>query len=70
MICQLIILKLFVRNIKKNMIILSFLRNSKNLGVGASRNEGIKKSEGKYIIFVDSDDGSISKCITGFKKRK
>ena len=38
MICQLIILNLFAINIEKHDNI-KFLRNSKDLGVGASRNE-------------------------------
>ena len=30
--------------------------NKKNLGAGVSRNIGIKKSKGKFISFIDSDD--------------
>lgn len=32
------------------------LINNKNMGVSYSRNIGIKKSIGKYIMFIDSDD--------------
>jgi len=28
----------------------------KNLGAGVSRNVGIKKSKGKFILFIDADD--------------
>ncbi len=37
----------------KNLIIIN---NNSNLGPGLSRNKGINKSKGKYILFVDSDD--------------
>lgn len=32
------------------------LNNSNNLGPGASRNKGIEKAKGKYLMFVDGDD--------------
>ncbi len=32
------------------------ISNKTNLGVGKSRNIGIKKSKGRYITFIDSDD--------------
>lgn len=32
------------------------LIEQKNEGVGSARNKGIKKAEGKYISFIDSDD--------------
>lgn len=30
--------------------------NQKNQGIGATRNNGIKESTGKYIMFIDNDD--------------
>ena len=30
--------------------------NQKNQGIGATRNNGIKKSTGEYIMFIDNDD--------------
>ena len=52
---------------------IKILVNKKNLGVGLSRNKGIKKSRGEYIAFLDADDfwlkDKIKKQIS-FMKRK
>ncbi len=45
--------KYIVENIKDKRIILI---NNENHGIGYSRNLGIKKSTGDYIMFMDSDD--------------
>src|SRR6202790_1990861 len=33
-----------------------FLRNDKNLGVGPTRNKGVRASRGRWVIFFDSDN--------------
>ena len=43
-------------NFKKRFNFIKFFRNKKNFGVSKTRNIGIKKSNGKYILFLDSDD--------------
>ena len=41
-------------NKKKNKI--KIIVNKNNLGVGMSRNKGVKYSKGNYIAFIDADD--------------
>ena len=46
--------------------------DQKNSGVSVARNEGMKKAEGKYILFLDSDDmlekHSIERLVKFFEK--
>ena len=46
----------FLKKVIKNKKKIKLFKNKKNLGVGLSRNYGIKKSKGKYIAFIDADD--------------
>lgn len=48
--------KKICRSFKKKYSQIKYFKNKKRLEVGGSRNIGIKKSEGKYLFFVDSDD--------------
>ena len=49
--------KKFLKNKdKKNFPFVKIKINKKNLGAGHSRNIGIKKSNSKYVAFLDSDD--------------
>jgi len=49
-----------------------YLKNDNNLGLGMSRDKGICFSEGKYIMFVDSDDfiqhSAIENCVELIEK--
>lgn len=40
----------------QGLLPLRIYRNKQNLGIGPSRYHGYKKSEGKWILFLDSDD--------------
>ncbi len=52
---DLIEIKKFIKEKKINRKI-KIIENQKNIGVGRSRNIGIKYSKSKYIAFIDSDD--------------
>ena len=42
------------------------IHHSKNLGLSAARNTGIKESSGDYLYFIDSDDFITENCIETF----
>ncbi len=46
----------YIKSIIKNKIKFKIIINKRNLGVGKSRNIGIKNSKSKYIAFCDADD--------------
>ena len=50
------ILKAVLKEYPKRCSYVSLIRNTKNCGPSTSRNNGIEKAVGKYIIFCDSDD--------------
>ena len=35
---------------------IKFIKNKKNLGIASSRNVAIRRSKGKYLVMIDSDD--------------
>ena len=42
---------------------IKYYKNTKNEGVGYTRNLGISKSQGKYLYFLDSDDYIEKNCL-------
>lgn len=58
------ILKNYSKNDKRLVII-----DKKNAGVSSARNDGIKKSTGDYILFVDSDDYVSDKIVEFLLKK-
>ena len=47
--------KYLINNFNKNPNI-KVIKNPRNLGVGISRNIGIKNSSGQFLAFLDADD--------------
>ena len=51
------------KSYEKNFNNIKLIDKRINTGVGDSRNKGIKFSTGKYLIFVDSDDGLFNSSL-------
>lgn len=53
---------------------LKIFRNSENLRAGGARNHGVRKAEGEYILFLDSDDyfheGGLKKAFEFQKQHR
>ena len=64
----------FIKKIIKNKKNVYLYVNNKNHGVGPSRNLAIKKSNGEFLAFIDSDDiwkkQKLNKQIEFMKKNK
>ena len=53
------ILREYARNDKR----ITIIRNKQNLGVGLTRNIGLKVSSGNYVHFLDPDDWLLNKSV-------
>ncbi len=57
------------KNLKKKYKNIILINNKKNLGPGKSRNIGLNKAKGKYIIFLDSDDYLNKNSLKNLRKK-
>ena len=59
---------------KKKYPFVKIIKNKTNLGVGISRNKALKKANGEFLIFLDSDDelfdNSLTKLSSVIKNKK
>lgn len=52
----------------ENIDNIEILRNERNLGAGYSRNKGLSKAEGRWVVFADCDDYFTPKAFDSFDK--
>lgn len=52
-----------IERLQQEFPTLRLLHNERNKKLGGARNTGIRAAEGKYIMFVDSDDKLIPNCL-------
>lgn len=64
---------LICQKFQKNYSNIKILNNTHNLGVGKTRDKGIRSAVGKYLLFIDSDDeiynDGIKILINSLKKK-
>ncbi len=53
---------------KNKFNFIKLINNKKNFGVGYCRNQAIKNANGKYIVFLDSDDELINNSLNKLEK--
>lgn len=51
---------------KDNNKMISYFRNGMNKGIGYSRNYGVKKSKGHYVMFLSHDDLMVPNTVKDF----
>lgn len=54
-----------ISNIQKNNPNISFLKNDRNLGGGATRNKGVQQAKNPLIFILDSDDVLVPGVLQG-----